>query len=49
MHDGDSKRCHLVLLDAQKMEEGPVAVLDAGPLSPWGRLTYRELHRETVK
>lgn len=36
VHDGDSKRCRLVLLDAQKLEEGPVAVLDAGPLSPWG-------------
>ena len=44
MHDGDSKQCRLVLLDAQKLEEGPVAVLDAGPLSPWGHLTCQELH-----
>lgn len=36
VHDGDSKRCRLVLLDAQKMEKGPVVTLDAGPLSPWG-------------
>ncbi|CAK9115066.1 unnamed protein product, partial [Durusdinium trenchii] len=41
VHDGDAERCRLVLLDARRVQEGPVVTLDMGPLSPWGRWANR--------
>lgn len=36
VHDGDASECRLVLLDARRVDEGPVAQLRVGDLSPWG-------------